>query len=147
MTPALQIRLRPSVFLIGALGLLHGLALAAAWISLSGWPARLIAAGILLSAAGRIAEALQRTAQAAMELEMHAGGRAAWRDRLGSWHDCSLGTGHFVSPLLIIVDLQQPNRRHKRILLLPDSAPAEDLRRLRVWLRWRNGSGDDARTA
>ena len=125
--------------------MVHALALAAAWISLSGWPAALIAAGILLSAGWHIAAALQRTAGAPVAFELHANGRAPWRDRAGIWHDCSLGTGHFVSPRVVIVDLRRPEGRHKRIVLLPDSAPADDLRRLRVWLRWRNDSGGGAR--
>jgi hypothetical protein len=37
------------------------------------------------------------------------------------------------------MNLEAAGRHRRSVLLLPDSAPAEELRRLRVWLRWRLG--------
>jgi hypothetical protein len=38
---------------------------------------------------------------------------------------------------LIVVILGKGGERGRSLVLLPDSAAAEELRRLRVWLRWR----------
>jgi len=44
-----------------------------------------------------------------------------------------------VSNWLVVVNLCMPGRRGRTLVLLPDCAAAEELRRLRVWLRWRPG--------
>jgi hypothetical protein len=137
----LRIELGPSHLLGGLLGAAHALALLAAFISLAGWPLYLVAAAILVSAAALVAESLHGSAGAAVSLEVHADGSAAWRDRRGSWHEAKLGNDHFVSALLMVVRLDAAAMRRKWIVLLPDSAPHDDLRRLRVWLRWRRESG------
>jgi toxin CptA len=61
------------------------------------------------------------------------------KDRTGIWLDGTLGENHFVSPALVVVELQAPLGRRKTLILAPDSLPADDFRRLRVWLRWRRG--------
>jgi hypothetical protein len=48
-----------------------------------------------------------------------------------------LGAEHFVSTWLVVVCLLQPMLRRKWIVILRDSVPADEFRRLRVWLRWR----------
>jgi toxin CptA len=59
------------------------------------------------------------------------------KDRTGIWLDGTLGENHFVSPALVVVELQAPPGRRKTLVLARDSLPADDFRRLRVWLRWR----------
>ena len=78
-------------------------------------------------------------------LELRTEGRAAWRDRGGDWHEGRLRRANFVSVPLIVIGLDHPKPSRKWIVLLPDSGPADEMRRLRVWLRWGvPGSGKDA---
>ena len=123
------------------MGAAHALAFLAAFISLAGWPLYLVVAAILVSAVALVAESLHASAGAAVSLEVHADGRTAWQDRNGHWHEVKLGNNHFVSALLVVMRLDASAPRHKWIVLLPDSAPCDDLRRLRVWLRLRRESG------
>jgi hypothetical protein len=137
----LKIDIQPSLILAGVLGAVHILALAAAWLSLAGWAAHVVASGVLFSGAASLAKVLQLIPAAVVSLVLHADGRAAWRDRGGVWHEGRYGGEHYVSPALVVVQLRPSERRVRRLVLASDSAPAEDLRRLRVWLRWR---GDTA---
>jgi len=135
LTESLKVELRPSLLLAALLALVHLLALVAVWVSLDRWPLWLASAGILVSAAACLARALQLEGGAVLALELHPEERVAWKDRGGAWHDAQLGRDHFVSGFLVVMALDQPTRRGKHVVLLPDSAPAADLRRLRVRLR------------
>lgn len=137
----LQIELRPSLQLAALLGVAHAFALAAAWVSLADWPRYLVGSGVLLSGAACLVEILHRSSTAAVSLELHADGRASWRDRDGIWHEGKLGADHFVSTALVVMGLEQMERGRKWVVLMADSASAEELRRLRIWLRWRHGAG------
>jgi len=148
--PRLQIELKPSLRLAGLLGAAHILALAAAWLSLEGWPRVLVACGVLLSAMGCLAEILLRSSRAAVSLELLDDGRASWRDGSARWHEGRLGDHHFVSAALVVMRLDQTQGGRKWLVLAADSGAPEDLRRLRVWLRWyreagAGGSGAGAR--
>jgi hypothetical protein len=136
----LKIDIRPSLILSSALSALHFLALAAAWVSLTGWAQYLVVSGVLLSGAATLGSVLQLLPAAVMSLELHADGRASWRDRRGGWHQGGLGGGHYVSWVLVVVGLRPAERRIRRLVLAADSAPPEDMRRLRVWLRWRGNT-------
>jgi len=136
----LRIDLRPSKFLAIALALAHGLALYAVWITLSGWPRALAGLAVLASLATTLLRALLRIGRSAVSIELADDGRASWKDRRGAWHEGALGGSHFVSPLLVVVELKPLDRGAKRVILLADSAAWDDLRRLRVWLRWRGHS-------
>ncbi|MEQ1880803.1 MAG: protein YgfX [Burkholderiales bacterium] len=74
--------------------------------------------------------------QSVVKLRMEEGGRCV----LGLYGDKSLPAtllpSSFVSPLLIVLRVKSDTGNGVRaVVLLPDSAPAEELRRLRVWLR------------
>src|SRR5712691_6280630 len=142
-TSALRFDLKPSFKLAGLLAVAHVLALGAAWVSLAGWPQALVGLGVLLSGAGCLAEVLQRSSRAVLSLELREDGRASWRDRNDRWHEGRLGNEHFVSTAFVVLRLDQTARGRKWLVLMGDSARPEDLRRLRVWLRWRRelGSG------
>jgi len=137
----LQLDLKPSLKLAGLLLLAHVLALAAAWVSLAGWPQVLVGFGILLSCVGCLAEVLQRSSRAAVSLELREDGGASWRDRRGRWHEGRLRSDHFVSAAFVVLGLDLTGRGRKWLVLLDDSASPEDFRRLRVWLRWRGDVG------
>jgi len=63
----------------------------------------------------------------AIEVERPSGARLAGQVRAGS----------FVAPWLVIVRWRaQGSRWDSTVLLLPDMAPANEMRRLRVLLRW-----------
>lgn len=143
-SPSLRIELKPSLRLAGALASAHLLALAGAAAALGGWPLLLVAAGIVLSCAITVAEALQRTARSARALELRAEGPCAWRDGAGRWHEGTLHGQRFIAPGLIVLPLKEGALRRKWIVLLPDSSDGESLRRLRGLLRWRaDAMGDD----
>ena len=141
----LQLDLKPSLRLAGLLLVAHVLALAAAWVSLAGWPQVLVGLGILLSGTGCLAEVLHRSPWAAVSLELREDGGASWRDRKGRWHEGRLRSDHFVSTALVVLGLDQMGRGRKWLVLLGDSALPEDFRRLRVWLRWRSDIGSGKR--
>jgi toxin CptA len=132
----LRIDLRPSRLLSLVLVLAHGMAVYAVWISLGGLPKILAAVAVLASLAATLAHALLRAPRSAVSLELAEDGRVSWRDRRGAWHDGTLGASHFVSPFLVVVELKPGNRGVKRLILLADSASRDELRRLRVRLRW-----------
>ena len=131
----LRVDLKPSLWLIGALGIVHALALVSVWASLDGWPRYFVAAGVLVSGVACLSEAMMRRGAVAVSLELHPDGRVSWRDRNGVWHEAKLTGDHFVSVPLIVLGLRQGPTGRKRIVLMRDSAPADELRRLRAWLR------------
>jgi len=137
----LQFDLKPSLKLAGLLLVAHVLALAAAWVSLAGWPQVLVGFGVLLSGTGCLAEVLHRSSRAAVSLELREDGRASWRDRNGGWHEGRLASGHFVSAAFVVLGFDQTGRSRKWLVLMGDSASPEDFRRVRVWLRWRREMG------
>jgi hypothetical protein len=116
----------------------HGLALGAAWIALGGWLLWLVLAAILAALAAALASAGRQPAG----LELREDGSVSWKDRRGDWHEARVGRNHFVSPVLVVVELAAGNRAPRRVILLADSAEPDGFRRLRVWLRWRGTPGD-----
>lgn len=140
---ALKIEIRPSLILAGLLGAVHILGLVAALLSVPGWAGYLVGSGVVLSAVATLAKVLQFLPASVVSLELYADGRASWRDRSGLWHEGGFGGGdHYVSAALVVVALRSAGRHQARPLVLAaDSASAEDMRRLRVWLRWRGDSG------
>ena len=139
MTDKLTFAPGPSRILVLALTLMAGAALACAWISLPGLAFLALAAGIALAWAWHLAQALQRGGHCVRVLELDAKGSARWRDRSARWHEAEVLPSSYVSSWLVVVNLGAGGRRGRSLVLLPDCAPAEDLRQLRVWLRWRLG--------
>jgi toxin CptA len=137
LTPALRLDLRPSRLLAVLLLLAHGLALTAVWISLDAWARALLGAGIVLSGAYSAARALHLLGQGVASLELHEDGRASWSARDGGRREGRLGRNNFVSAVLVVLELESAGRGRTRVVLMGDSATPDDLRRLRVWLRWR----------
>ena len=120
-----------------ALTLMAGAALAAAWSSLSELAFVPVAAGIVLALVWHVPAALQRGKRAVQALELGAEGKIRWRDGSAQWHDARILPSTYVSGWLVVMNLGEDAGRARSLVLLPDSAGAEDLRRLRVWLRWR----------
>lgn len=69
-------------------------------------------------------------------LRLVADGRLQCLDGTDEWCDVEVLDDSFVSNLLIVLRYRTADRRTHTLTLLPDSANADDLRRLRVSLRW-----------
>lgn len=54
-----------------------------------------------------------------------------------SWEEAKLGATLFVHPWLTVFRLQTTGGAARSIVVTADSLPAEDFRRLRIFLRWR----------
>lgn len=138
MIQTLSLALRPSRALALALTLMAATALACAWISLPALAFAPIAAGIVLAWGWHCAQALQWGAGAARALELGTQGGVRLEDGRGAWQEAEMLPDSYVSGWLIVMNMTNGGRR-RSLVLLPDAASAEDLRRLRVWLRWRLG--------
>ena len=112
-------------------------ALACAWISLPAVALPPVAAGIVFAWVWHLAQSLQRAASAVREIEIDATGSTRWRDRAGQWHDAKVLPGSYVSAWLVVVILGTSAGGRRALVLPPDAASGDDLRRLRAWLRWR----------
>lgn len=78
-----------------------------------------------------------RARNAVTAITVHDDGRCELETRDGGvLAGAVLGTT-FVSSPLVVVNVRLDDGRRTSVVLLPDSAAAEDLRALRVWLRYR----------
>lgn len=78
--------------------------------------------------------ALRRRARA---VRFDPDGAIEVQDAAGQWRTGEVREGSFVAPWLTIVRWRPGGARFDAsIVLLPDMLPAEDFRRVRVWLRW-----------
>jgi hypothetical protein len=79
----------------------------------------------------------RRGARAVRWLRVDASGDVAVEDGEGALREGRLAAGSFVAPWLTVVRWRPRGGRFDRaILVLPGAAPAEELRSLRVVLRW-----------
>jgi toxin CptA len=141
----LRISLRPSWLLATLLAGMHAAASGCAFIF---WPglAGSLAVGSAIAAAGLWhirRDALLMAPDSPRELTTHADGRFEFvmRNRV----DCEgrILASTFVSRSLVVITAKLETGRVRSIVVMPDSADAEDRRRLRVMLRHgvRTGSG------
>lgn len=139
MIQTLTVSLRPSRILAVSLTIMAAAALACAWTSLEPLAFAPVAAGIALAWAWHLAHVMRRGAGGVHALELAAQGDARWQDGSGQWHDTEILPGSYVSDWLVVVNLGTSGAPGRSLVLLPDCAVADELRRLRVWLRWRLG--------
>ena len=136
----LHLRIAASPLLAGALLLAHGGAIICAVLFLPGWwmPA-LASAAIAGSLVFHIRrDALQLSGHAVTELLLEDGARCEFTLRNGETLAGNIQGSTFVAPLLIVINVSPEGRgRRRAAILMADSAPADDLRRIRVWLRHR----------
>ena len=136
----LRLRIAPSLLLAGALLLVHGAAIGCAILLLPGWwmPA-LASAAIAGSLVFHIRrDALQLSSHAVTEFFAQDGARCELTLKNGATLAGTIEASTFVAPLLIVINISPEGQgRRRAVVLMPDSAPAEDLRRVRVWLRHR----------
>lgn len=67
------------------------------------------------------------------ELRLGSAGSLWWRDGEG-WRPAQVDVASRVTPVMVWLRLRIEGRR-RHIVVMPDALPAEDFRRLRVWLR------------
>jgi len=141
LTPSVRLEFRPSRSLAAVLGMLHLIALFALVISLSMPALALAVIGVCLSGLVLVNELLRRPYGGVFGLRLDHTEAAApsvtWRDDQGRWQEATLEGDGFVSPWLVILNLTGQQGRI-RVVLGPDSADADALRALRVWLRGRH---------
>ena len=78
-----------------------------------------------------------------MSLRIAPDGRLQCLDDAAEWHDAEVLDDSFVSTALIVVRYRTADRQVRALTLLPDSADADTLRRLRVSLRWARRTRSD----
>ena len=76
-------------------------------------------------------------------LRLTADGMLQSQDGEGEWRDVEVLGDSLVSPALIVLRYRFETQRVRTQVLLPDSANADDLRRLRVSLRWARRTRSD----
>jgi hypothetical protein len=139
LSQAFTLILKPSPVLALALTVVAGAALASVWISLPRQAFLPAAAGIALAWIWYLAPALQLGRRAVHALEIAPKGDVRWQDGSGRWAEAAIVDGGFVSSWLVVVTLATKGHDSRALVLLPDCAATDELRQLRVWLRWRLG--------
>lgn len=135
----LRIQVGKSVVLAAALVTGHAIAVVCTMVSLPPGAAFLATAAIVASAVYRLRlDVLQYSADAIVELLLREGGRCELITRGGRTLAGQVQGSTFTSPWLIVVNIRlEPDRRRRSLVLARDSAAADVLRELRVWLRYR----------
>ena len=103
----------------------------------AGWQLAL-GAGVIGLAVGSA-----RRAAPVIRLRIGADGGLQCRDAAGAWQAMAVLGDSFVSPALIVLRYRDGDSVVRTRTLLPDSASADDLRRLRVSLRWARHTRSD----
>ncbi len=109
-----------------------GLAELPAWAQ---WAAALAVASLVAWGA--------RRASRKETLRLAPAGRLQGRDATGEWRDVEVLGDSFVSPVLVVLRYRMEGESPRSLTLLPDSADTDDLRRLRVSLRWARHTRSD----
>lgn len=139
----MTIGVRRSSFLAFAVLLVH--VAANFFLFLPDWPVALPAVGsILLLISGLFSR--RQCLPKIQGLRLLADGRLECRfPGEEMFHIAELLPGATVHPALTVLSLQCEGKALS-VVLLPDSVPVDDYRRLRVWLRWRASFGQEGKT-
>jgi hypothetical protein len=142
-TPALRLRvIRSRIELIG-LVLLHLMASVMPWLAqLPWWVRAALSLGVVASA---VLEWRRWSRVLPLDIRLLPDGR--WGVGASSFDEieATLQPGAFRSTFLIVLPLLLADGGKRRVVLWPDSASADDLRRLRAWLRWGATFGADTK--
>jgi toxin CptA len=78
---------------------------------------------------------------ATVAIEIGSDNIVSIQTRSAEWREYGVLGSCYVMPYLTVLNLRHSEgRATKRVALLPDSLHAEDFRKLRVWLRWKEDS-------
>ena len=129
----IEVPLKPSRLLSVGLSCLSGAALVAiAWAALPLTIQLLLGGGVLISLV-RYGITWRRPLP---EIKLDTQGRIQIKAGDADWQAATILAETWVSPGLCVVSLRTDDNAVHRLSLLPDSAQADDLRRLRVALLW-----------
>ena len=76
-------------------------------------------------------------------LRMTADGRLQCLDDQGNWRDVEVLGDSLVTPVMIVLRYRASAKPVRSLTLLPDSTPPDQMRRLRVQLRWAGRTRSD----
>lgn len=138
-TDFIDVPLRASPLLAGSLAMAYSMSIIAVLVLPVSWWFRAVACAlVLMSAVGQIhRRALRKGGHACIGLRLMRDGSCQLRLASGRSISGQLCRGWFVSPQLIVMRISCAGERLSRgFSLLPDSADSDDLRRLRIFLRF-----------
>jgi hypothetical protein len=130
LTTTFRVDLRNSSVLAAAAAVGHLAALAGAWLVLPGPAIAVVAAGLGLS----IASLFRSRAQLPAALLVGPGSQIRLVDRHGEVQAASVSGARVPVWWMAILALETASGRRTVLCLLPDSAAADALRRLRAWM-------------
>jgi toxin CptA len=138
----LRISLKPSRLLAAILTLAHAGAIAIVLMVDIPLVASLIAIALLLLNSMLVGRrSLMRDADAPAAIEITSDHKLNMQTASSGWCEYDVLGCTYVTTYLTIINLRQAGSRFARhVTLLPDSLHAEDFRKLRVWLRWKEDS-------
>jgi toxin CptA len=142
----LKLKLQRSRILAVILVIAHGAAIAGiAFAGIPLWGVPVVAVILIVHLAFCIRrDVLLMTPCAVLGIEVGPDNVVNVETRSGGWNEYEVLGSTYVMPHLTVMQLQRADGGAiKRVVLLPDSLPAEDFRRLRVRLRWQEkGAGN-----
>jgi toxin CptA len=145
-----RVAISPSVRLALALCLVHGIAAALLWlVPIPALGRAVFTLAIAISLVYVLArDATLHAAHAIVALEFDDGGTVFFQTRGGRRVECELLGSSYVSPGLTVVSMRPRGRGGtRRVVLVEDNVEPRDFRRLRAWLRWKQGEPEDLDTA
>lgn len=127
----LELTLRPSRVYAAVMVLTHGLALLGIWLATVPQWARALAVLVLVGGAVWL---WRQHAAGPLGLRVSQSGQIELLDEV--WRAAQISGRPVVLPWLVSLELALEDGRARHVTLLPDSAEADGLRKLRVWLKW-----------
>ncbi len=135
----LRFGIDPSPLLAVLLVIVHLIAGACVIIFLPAWAAAILTAAFCASLVFHLRrDALRLSGDAVIEVTLGERGRCEVLTRGGAVLEGTVAGSSFVSGLFTVVNVRlDGGRKFRSVAVMPDSATAEERRRLRVWLRYR----------
>ena len=137
----LYLSLKPSSLLATTLLIAHGGAIVCAVVFLPGWWMPGVAASVITTSLAfhLCRNALQWSADAVTGIVLSDDAQCDFVLKNGRTLTGTIEGSTFVAPLLTVINIRPFGRGYQRTaILMPDSASAQELRRVRVWLRHRS---------
>lgn len=143
----LDLKLLPSRTLVFLLAMAHLLSLLVVWLLPLTQAAQIIASLLVAASSGFYLrrDGLLAAASSILQLRLDPECNCTYQTRNGTWQEARLLGSSMVSPWLSVLNLSPENSwltRH--LVILPDSADAETLRKMRVLLRWKCANASKA---
>ena len=139
----LKLSLRPSRLLATLLALAHGAAIAIIlFVSIPPWVQAIAVTCLVVQLIFVVRRyALLLAPDSPVAIEIHSDNTISGQARRGKWSEYAVLGDSYVTAFLTVLNLRgAESHAVKRVVILPDSMDAEEFRRLRVWLRWREAT-------